>query len=326
MVTQIFNGNLLPILIGAVIAVLGLGVAIFGFYSLVKSGKNMSNRMDQFVSAESSVPASTPDSKKIVQREIQGSLFRRTIVTTIKKFLQFLGRFTPERLVVDLEHKLTIADNPFNMHAGEFYAVRFLFFIAGIVVAFILNRDLKNFNSTNLLIGGGLILICYIYPNIWLKGKVRARQDEIRRGLPDALDMLSVCASAGLGFDQSLQKISSYWDTDLGHEITRVSKEMEMGVSRATALKNLSSRLDVDDLTRFVAIIVQAEKVGMSYSDVLHSQADQMRIQRQFRAKEIANKLPGKMLFPIALMIFPALLAVILGPSIPSLMDLFSNM
>ncbi len=212
------------------------------------------------------------------------------------------------------------------MHAGEFYAIRFLAFVAGIVVAFILNRDFKNFDIKMLGIGALIVLICYMYPMVWLNGKVRARQDEIQRGLPDALDMLSVCASAGLAFDQSLLKISGYWDTDLGHEIKRVTKEMEMGISRATALRNMSTRLDVDDLSRFVAIIIQAEKVGMSYADVLHSQALQMRVQRQFRAREIANKLPGKMLFPIALLIFPAMLAVILGPSIPAIMDLFGTL
>jgi tight adherence protein C len=326
MLTQLISSNFIPILVGAVVGTLGLGVAIFGVISLTRSSKQMSTRVEQFVTAESSYAISTTQQKTIVPREMKGSLFSRTIMNWIKKILQFLGRFTPEKMVVDLEHKLTIADNPFNMHAGEFYAIRFLIFIAGIVVAFILNRDFRNINNTNLLIGGGLILLTYMYPSVWLKGKVRARQDEIRRGLPDALDMLSVCASAGLAFDQSLQKISGYWDTELGHEIKRVTKEMEMGVSRATALRNLSNRLDVDDLTRFVAIIIQAERVGMSYSEVLHSQADQMRIQRQFRAREIANKLPGKMIFPIALFIFPALLAVILGPSVPSLMDLFSSM
>jgi pilus assembly protein TadC len=95
---------------------------------------------------------------------------------------------------------------------------------------------------------------------------MRARQDEIQRGLPDALDMLSVCASAGLGFDQSLQYISQYWDTEFGRELQRATGEMEMGVSRAEALRHMSARLDVDDLTRFIATIVQAERIGMSYA------------------------------------------------------------
>jgi tight adherence protein C len=135
--------------------------------------------------------------------------------------------------------------------------------------------------------------------------------------------MLSVCASAGLGFDQSLQKVSDYWDTELGRELKRVTQEMEMGVARATALRDMSARLDVDDLSQFIAIIIQAEMIGMSYADVLHSQALQLRVLRQYRAREIANKLPAKMIIPLATCILPALIAVILGPAIPTLMDLF---
>ncbi|MBG0787185.1 MAG: type II secretion system F family protein [Anaerolineaceae bacterium] len=323
---NLLDSDLLFVGVGVVVVFIGLGTITYGIISWLKSGKKVSNRIEQFVNAEPITSEDGPKRPMIVQREISGSLFNRTIVNWFKKILQFLGRFTPEKLVIDLEHKLTIAGNPRNMHAGEFYAIRFLAFVAGIVVAFIMNRDFKNIDLKMLGIGALVILICYMYPSVWLNGKVRARQDEIQRGLPDALDMLSVCASAGLAFDQSLLKISGYWDTDLGHEIKRVTKEMEMGISRATALRNMSTRLDVDDLSRFVAIIIQAEKVGMSYADVLHSQALQMRVQRQFRAREIANKLPGKMLFPIALLIFPAMLAVILGPSIPAIMDLFGTL
>ncbi len=89
-----------------------------------------------------------------------------------------------------------------------------------------------------------------------------------------------------------MQKISNYWDTELGFEFKRVTHEMEMGVSRATALKNMRNRLDVNDLSQFIAILIQAEKIGMSYADVLHSQAVQLRVLRQVRAREIANQLP----------------------------------
>jgi tight adherence protein C len=323
---QLLNSDLLLISAGILVSLMGLGLAIYGVVTWLNSGKKVTDRIEQFVIAEPIEQQEGASRPMIIPREVSGSLYSRTIVNWFKKILQFLGRFTPDKLVVDLEHKLTIAGNPRNMHAGEFYAIRFLAFVAGIVVAFLLNRDLKNLDLKMLGIGALIILVCYIYPTVWLNGKVKARQDEIQRGLPDALDMLSVCASAGLAFDQSLAKISGYWDTALGHEIKRVNKEMEMGISRSTALRNMSNRLDVDDLTRFVAIIVQAEKVGMSYADVLHSQALQMRIQRQFRAREIANKLPGKILFPVVLLIFPALLAVILGPSIPSIMDLFMTL
>jgi len=316
------DSNMMFILLGAVVALLGSGLAIYGIITWSKRGNRVASRLDTFVAPEVQ-SAKTPIGGQIIPREITGSLLSRTLTRWFNQFIHFLGSKTPEKLAVELNHKLEIAGNPSNMHAGEFYAFQFLVLLVGISLAFFVNRDFKNINMTNFMIGVFVVIICLLLPSVWLNGLVRTKQDEIRRGLPDALDMLSVCASAGLGFDQSLQKISDYWDTALGIEIKRVTNEMEMGVPRGVALKNMSARLDVDDLTRFIAIIVQAEKIGMSYADVLHSQALQMRVLRQYRAREIANKLPAKMIIPLALLIFPALIAVILGPIIPTLFSLF---
>jgi tight adherence protein C len=137
--------------------------------------------------------------------------------------------------------------------------------------------------------------------------------------------MLSVCASAGLGFDQSLQRVSEYWKTAIAVELGRVVTEMEMGLSRRQALRNLADRLEVTEISSFVAIILQSEQLGMSISDTLHSQADQMRVERHYRAEEMARKAPIKMLLPLAFLIFPAILAVLLAPSIPPLLSLFNR-
>lgn len=319
---DLLDSNLMFILLSAVVALLGLGLVIYGITTWLKRGNSVASRLDTFVAPEVQ-SANTPIAGQIIPREIIGSLFNRTFISWFTRFIHFLGSKTPEKLAVELDHKLEIAGNPANMHAGEFYALRFLVLLAGIFLAFLVNRDFKNINMTYFMFGVLVVVICLLLPGVWLNGLVRTKQDEIRRGLPDALDMLSVCVSAGLGFDQSLQKISDYWDNALGFELKRVTHEMEMEVARGIALKNMSTRLDVEDLTRFIAIIVQAEKIGMSYSDVLHSQALQMRVLRQYRAREIANKLPAKMILPLALLIFPALIAVILGPVIPTLFNLF---
>lgn len=322
MSSKLLDINYLLIFIGGMASLLGFGMTVYGISSWFTKGKQISSRLDHFV-----VPQDQAENqlnhRRIISREIRGSLFSRTIEKWIKKVLQFLGRFTPEQMVDDMEHKLTIAGNPYNLHAREYFAIRILLFVGSVVLAFLANRDLAAIDLTSIMLGAAVILIGFMLPEYWLKKRVSARQNEILRTLPDILDMLSVCASAGLGFDQSLQKISTYWDTELGYEFRRVVKEMEMGVSRVAALRSMSSRLEVEDLSRFISLIIQAEKVGMSYADVLHSQAIQMRVQRQYRAREIANKLPGKMILPIALFIFPAIIAVILGPSIPSLLDIF---
>jgi tight adherence protein C len=154
---------------------------------------------------------------------------------------------------------------------------------------------------------------------------VRARQNKIRKGLPDALDMLSVCAEAGLGFDQAMQRVSEYWKTPVGIEFGRVIREMEMGLSRQEALRNLAERLDITELSSFVAVIIQSDELGMSIADTLQAQAKQMREDRRFRAQEQARKAPLKMLFPMMLLILPAMFAIVLGPTIPTLSDFFSS-
>lgn len=320
---NLIDANLLFVIVGIILALLGIIVIVLGVVRWVKSGSRISARLEQFVVADQTTAEPPPLVRRIFPREITGSLFRRTVMRWLSGFFKFLGRFAPKRMASQVEHKLAIAGYPMNIHAGDFYAIRVILLVVGIVAAFLINRDLKNLDITSAVIGILIIAVAYLLPNSWLNNKVRAKQDEIRRGLPDALDMLSVCASAGLGFDQSLQKISSYWESDLGMEFRRVIHEMEMGVSRPIALKNMAERLDVDDLSRFITIIIQAETMGMSYADVLHSQAAQMRVLRQYRAREIANRLPAKMIVPLALLIFPALIAVILGPVIPTIMTLF---
>jgi len=305
-----------------IVAIICLRLIIFRIRSRPTKQSKISIRLNQFVAAE--IPQTNANTERpIIPREISGSLLSRTVLSWSNKFTHLLGRLTPQKMADEIEHNLTVAGNPFNLQAAEFFTLRFLAISTGFFLAIFINKDI---NIKSLFFGVLIILLFSILPDAWLRGRIRSRKDELSRGLPDALDMLSVCASAGLGFDQSLQKISSYWSTELGHEFRRVTQEMEMGLSRAAALRNMSDRVEVNDITQFISISIQAEKIGMSYADVLQSQALQMRELRRFRAREIANQLPAKMIIPIVLFIFPAIMAVILGPAIPTVLELFSSM
>jgi tight adherence protein C len=316
------NTTSLFVFLGIVVAIVGISLLVIGATSWLRGGNKITSRLEHYVSDKSQVK-NEKLLKRILPRETTGSLLSRTIIPGFQKVTQLIGRLTPEKQREKLEHDLVIAGNPGNLHAREFSGMQFLFFLAGLFLGIIINLKNQPVDFLIIVFGGLIVLIFVMLPRIWLNSRVRSVQDDIRLGLPDALDMLSVCAAAGLGFDQSLQKISSYWQTPLGVELKRVTQEMEMGVPRSQALKNLSERMSVDDLSRFISIIIQAETMGMSYADVLHSQAVQMRILRQYRAREIANKLPAKMIVPLALFIFPALIAVILGPIVPTLLNLF---
>jgi tight adherence protein C len=177
----------------------------------------------------------------------------------------------------------------------------------------------------NLLLGLLLLAVCLGAPGLWLSSRMKQRQDTIRRGLPDALDMLSVITAAGLSFDQAMLRLGQTFRTPVGMEFVRVVSEMEIGISRRQALRNLQARVDITELSSFVSVILQSETLGMSIADVLHSQAEQMRVYRQFRAKEIASQLPAKMMLPLVAFIFPALFGVLLGPFLPVLMQILAK-
>jgi len=309
--------------IGALfLLILGLGITFFGIYSWINREKKVTSRLEHYVVKEQPLREDI-NKKRILPRESAGSIIKRVFVPGFEKFATVISQITPAKQLEKLDHDLVIAGNPFNMRSGEFFSFQVLFLIFGALIGIYINFTAEEFDLLLFIVGIGITVIFVLLPKILLNAKVRAIQDSIRLELPDALDMLSVCANAGLGFDQSLQKISSYWDTPFGNELKRVTQEMEMGISRSQALRNLSSRMSVDDLSRFISIIVQAEIMGMSYAEVLHSQALQMRILRQYRAREIANRLPAKMIVPLAICIFPAILMVIIGPVIPTLLDLF---
>lgn len=274
------------------------------------------------------------------QRELSGTFRSRLLIPAFRRLTGILGSLTPSGMSDKLQEQLTMAGNPLGMGPREFYGLRIGFMALGLWLAYsFLRNGLASASLSQTGIGpsgsGALLkiiaaamvlVICNYLPKTWLRRRARRRRDTIAKGLPDALDMLSVCADAGLGFDQSLQRVSEYWKSPLGVEFGRVVGEIGMGVPRQQALRNLADRSGIEELSSFVAVILQSDKLGMSITDTLHAQADQMRIERRFRAQEQARKMPLKMLFPLLLFIFPAMFAVILGPLIPVLAEFFSTM
>ncbi|OGO60458.1 MAG: hypothetical protein A2032_01500 [Chloroflexi bacterium RBG_19FT_COMBO_49_13] len=300
----------------------GLTILVLGARWL-RSG-SLSKRLVQYVETPLESTHSRSNTIRIQPRVITGSFFTRVFIPGIRGIGRFLGRLTPGSVIDDLAQKLLVAGNPMGIGAREFYGISLASTLLGVYLAFLVFRQGRSMLNVTLSIL--VLILLYFFPKVWLQSRVSRRQNSVRKGLPDAMDMLSVCATAGLGFDQSLQRVSEHWDTPIGHEFGRVINEMEMGLTRRDALRNLSDRVEIREISSFVALILQTEQLGMSVSDTLHAQAEQMRIERRFRAQEQAQKAPIKMLIPMALLIFPALLAVILGPAIPTMMEIFNNL
>jgi tight adherence protein C len=312
----------MQISVSFILGIAGLIVLILGARWLTSN--SMSKRLNQYVTAPLDDNRSKATATRTLPRNITGSFFTRTIMPAIKGIGRFFGRLTPGGSIESLTHKLLVAGNPMGLGAREFYGISLASTLLGVYLAFVIYR--RGTETINVALSILILIFFYAAPRVWLQNRIKHRQNSVRKGLPDAMDMLSVCATAGLGFDQSLQRVSEYWNTPIGHEFGRVINEMEMGLTRRDALRNLSDRLDIREISSFVALILQTEQLGMSISDTLHAQAEQMRIERRFRAQEQAQKAPVKMLIPMALLIFPALLAVILGPALPTLREVFNSL
>ena len=179
--------------------------------------------------------------------------------------------------------------------------------------------------SAGLGIGFAGGAICFIAPDYYLGLKTRRRREDINIELPDVLDLLTVSVEAGLGFDSAVAKIAEKMRGPLIEEMKVFLREMQLGESRAGALKSLSDRLDLPSMVSFTRSIIQADQLGISLARVLRVQAHDLRNKRQMAAEEKAMKAPIKMLFPTVLFIFPAMFIVILGPAMMTLMKQFSS-
>lgn len=169
----------------------------------------------------------------------------------------------------------------------------------------------------------------FYLPNSILNHVISARQHKITESLPDALDLLVVCVEAGLGLNSAMKRVADEFAISnpvLSQEFTLLNLEINAGLEREQALRNLAERSGVEDLSTLCAILIQADRFGTSISTALRVQSDTMRTNRRQRLEELAAKTPVKLVFPLILFIFPALIAVILGPAVIQLMEtMFKN-
>jgi len=193
------------------------------------------------------------------------------------------------------------------------------------------------FGLLGLLFGGGLTLrglavtaaaaaFGFYLPDILVYNAGQKRQEKLRLGLADALDMLTVCVEAGQGFDAALMQVARALKGPVAGEFARVLQEIQIGKPRGAAFSALAERTSVPEIKTFVTALVQADRLGLPIGKVLREQANQMRLVRRQRAEEKAQKVPIKILFPMLLCIFPALIIVVIGPGILKMVAAFSHM
>jgi len=249
--------------------------------------------------------------------ELSQPFSQRIIVPIAKRMGEFVMRFTPQNAITSMSKKMEMAGNPGNMDPALMFALRFLGIPFGAI--FIV---LDYFAPPGSFVDGkGLFfaipaaLIGFYLPDLLLQSRIDRRQKDIRRAMPDGLDLLTICVEAGLGFDAAMSKLYEKWDNEMGRAFGRVVREIQLGKLRREALRDMADRLGVSEMSSFVAAVIQSEQLGVSMAHVLRIQADQMRIRRRQMAEEEAHKAPIKMLLPMALFIFPALCIVLMTPA-----------
>lgn len=161
----------------------------------------------------------------------------------------------------------------------------------------------------------GLVAVGFVIPNVWLRNRVKARQNAITRALPSVLDLLNLATGAGLDFMVAVKKVVERSSPGpLVDELSQVWQETSMGKSRQDALRNLARRVNLPQISSFVRTLVQADKMGTGITEALRMQSEEVLNWRFQRGETAALKAPIKMLLPLLLFILPVVLIIVAGP------------
>lgn len=301
---------------GLLIAVI-VGIIVIGAILLIIIGIRAQSDVDPLEErlAEFAMRGETASLEEI---ELSQSFSERVLYPFARRIGELALRFTPQNAIEATSRRLEQAGNPRGLDPTVFWALRFFGVVLGVFMVFISyiappDSFLKG--SAAFFIAVGVAVFGFFVPDLWLTSVIQRRQKNILRALPDALDLLTICVEAGLGFDMAMDRVQQKWDNELSLIFARVLREIQLGKLRREALRDMASRVGLTELSSFVAAVVQSEQLGVSMANVLRVQSDAMRVKRRQLAEEEAQKAPVKMLFPMAFLIFPSLLIILLGPA-----------
>lgn len=298
-----------------VVVAVGLIVAGFVFASNTGSG-DVQLRLDEY--ANRTTPLT------LEEIELSQPFSERVILPLIKGLSTFVTRFTPQKSIEKSRRDLEMAGRPIQspeMFFGIKAAAGIIFGVMAFLILSLIGQPIRNSLAGSLL----GIMLGFLLPGMWLGSKIRKRQDEIVKAMPDAMDLLVICVEAGLGFQAAMGKVAEKWDNELSKGFARALQEVQLGKTLNSALREMEQNMGVADMTSFVAAIIQATSFGVSIAKVLRIQSEQMRVRRRQRAEKKAQEAPIKMLFPMVFLIFPSLFIVLLGPAALLIMESFSG-
>lgn len=279
------------------------------------SKREVKRRLGSLMTVEEEKEEENPDDLRRIP------FLKRTVGRMIGRLMEFLAQFAPATIPKLMEKKIMIAGKQGVWKVRHFAGFWSLCILLGAGMGIWYIRA-ENFTlAQDVLVLAGWIATGALVPFGILNHIIRKRQDLISRQLPDVLDLLSISVQAGLSFDGALRKVVGRMDGPLIDELTRMLRDVRMGMTRRRSMQFMAKRCDIQDIYLFVMSITQSERLGASMSDTLAIQADNMRNIRRQRARAAAMKAPVKMVFPLVFCIFPAIFVVVLVPSLLSLMQ-----
>jgi tight adherence protein C len=260
----------------------------------------------------------------LIETSYSASVASKTGVGASPGWLRSIAlRLSPGGVAHGLQRRLDLAGNPPTWTPDRVLAAKGLGLLAGACLGGLIGFRSAGWLVTALVVGA---VFGFFLPDLLVLNAGQKRQTLIRRALPDALDMLTVCVEAGLGFDAALAQVARKTTGPLAQECARVLQEMQIGKSRNEALRSLTTRTTVTELRAFVSALAQAGELGVPIASVLREQAREMRVRRRQRAEEQAQKVPVKILFPLIACLFPAMFVIIIGPGAISIARVLTHL
>ncbi len=260
-----------------------------------------------------------PTASSVARHELAA---RDRLVAPVVDALRRVGeRLSPAGTGTRIARSLNRAGNPSGWTIERIMAAKAVSMVVGAFIAVVL----LGFDVRGLLVAGVAALVCFFLPDLLVYNAGAKRQQQLTKGLAEALDMLTVCVEAGQGFDAAIMQVAKTVTGPIGGEFARVISEMQIGASRGEAFAALGERVSTPEVKNFVSALVQADRMGLPIAAVLREQTREMRIARRQRAEEKAQKVTVKILFPLLLCIFPALFIVIIGPGAIKIMQAFGG-
>lgn len=245
----------------------------------------------------------------------------RLLLPVLDKLRGLADRLSPAGTGSRIARSLDKAGNPPRWTAERVMGAKGL----GVILAPVLALLVFGLSVTGVLAAAGAAAAFFFLPDLLLYNLGLKRQQELSKGLADALDMLTVCVEAGQGFDAAILQVARTVEGPIAGEFARVLSEMQIGKSRGEAFSALGERTTATEVKNFVSTLVQADRLGLPIAAVLREQTKEMRVVRRQKAEEAAQKVTVKILFPLLLCIFPALFIVIIGPGAITMIQAFSG-